>query len=139
MTMRATFQLKMSSSLSSRVISVGRLRWGNSRRGWGRTSTFTHFSWARALYSFIRIRSAIVVLVRCCGALADGEESRVVLRFGSWKVTLGDLRGSAGPKYQSVPIVCMTQQSSRPRQMIVGIRRGYKAFEEATMPLCRVC
>ena len=45
-----------------------------------------------------------MVMVRCCGAFAGCEESRVVLRFGSWKVTLGDLRGSAGPRYQSVPL-----------------------------------
>ena len=32
--------------------------------GW-LTSTLTHFSWARDLYSFIKIRSAMMVVERC--------------------------------------------------------------------------
>ena len=32
--------------------------------GW-LTSTLTHFSWARDLYSFIKIRSAMMMVERC--------------------------------------------------------------------------
>ena len=43
----------------------GKLGWMVDSGVGGLTSTLTHFSWARDLYSFINIRSAMIMVGRC--------------------------------------------------------------------------